>query len=68
MDTAAISLQLFDGRRQQLAGDACKNLLLTARDGRQQTVFRDFVDKPVINLSGLPFRDNPMFDGYTLLV
>jgi hypothetical protein len=66
METATISLQLFDGRRQPLA-DASQ-LLLTARDGRQQTVFRDFVDKPVITLNGLPFRDNPIADGYTLLV
>lgn len=60
----AISIGLFSGTRQQFPSG--EKVLLTVRDGNQQQVFRDYINKPSFKLSGLPFHNN-FGDNYTVV-
>ncbi len=60
----AISIGLFSGTRQPFP--AGEQVLLTVRDGNQQQVFRDYVNKPGFKLTGLPFHNN-FGDNYTVV-
>jgi hypothetical protein len=60
----AIMIGLYSGTRQQFPSG--ENVLLTVRDGNQQQVFRDYVNKPSLTLDGLPFHDN-FGDNYTVV-
>ena len=60
----AITIGLFSGTRQPFP--AGEQVLLTVRDGNQQQVFRDYVNKPSFTLSGLPFHNN-FGDNYTVV-
>jgi len=60
----AITIGLFSGTRQQFP--AGEKVLLTVRDGNQQQVFRDYVNKPNFKLGGLPFHNN-FGDNYTVV-
>ncbi len=60
----AITIGLFSGTRQQFPSG--EKVLLTVRDGNQQQVFRDYINKPNFTLSGLQFHDN-FGDNYTVV-
>jgi len=60
----AITINVFSGARQPFPSG--EQLLLTVRDGNQQQVFRDYVDKPGLTLNGLPFHNN-FGDNYTVV-
>jgi hypothetical protein len=68
MATGSITLNVVNGRRQPFPDKT--RLLITARDGMQKTVIRDFKDadggRP-FELTGLEIRDN-FADQYTVLV
>lgn len=66
MTTGRIQLRLVNGRREPF--DTKARLLVTARDGAQKTVVRQFVNgSPQIDLTDLEVRDN-FADRYTVLV
>jgi hypothetical protein len=65
MATGEILINVVDGRRK--AFDPARRLLVTARDGRQRNVFREFVNGNAIHLKNLEVRDN-LDDRYTVLV
>ena len=65
MDTGRIQLQVVDGRRKPF--DKETRLLITARDGLQNTVVRRFVNGSSIELTDLPVRGN-VADRYTVLI
>jgi len=66
MATGQIRLNVVDGRRQPF--DSQARLLVTARDGAQKTVVRQFVDgAPAIALTDLEVHGN-FADRYTVLV
>ena len=65
METSSITLHVVNGRREPFDNET--QLLITARDGMQKTVFREFRTKSSIQLTGLPVRDN-FADRYTVLV
>lgn len=60
----AISIGLFSGTRKQFPSG--EKVLLTVRDGNQQQVFRDYINKPNFKLTGLPFHNN-FGDNYTVV-
>ena len=60
----AITIGLFSGTRQQFPSG--EKVLLTVRDGNQQQVFRDYINKPNFKLTGLPFHNN-FGDNYTVV-
>jgi hypothetical protein len=64
MSTGAIVVNVFDGRRQPF--DLQTRLLLTATDGRQKSVYRDFPKQSSVRIAGLEIRDN-LDDRYTIL-
>jgi hypothetical protein len=60
----AITIGIFSGARQPFSSG--EKVLLTVRDGNQQQVFRDYINKPGFTLSGLPFHNN-FADNYTVV-
>ena len=60
----AATINVFSGARQPFPSG--EQLLITVRDGNQQEVFRDYVDKPSLTLTGLPFHNN-FGDNYTVV-
>jgi hypothetical protein len=60
---AKATVEVFDGTRQHYSGS--EQLLITAIDGNQKTVSREFWTQPVVAMS-LPFHDN-LQDNYTFI-
>lgn len=62
-DTARITLNVFDGRRQPVSPDL--DILITIRDGNLHQLFRDYRKGPTVNFD-VPFYNN-LFDNYTVI-
>jgi hypothetical protein len=63
-DSCAITIGVFDGSRQPLAG--AQQVLFTVRDGNQKQVYREFQQASSLTLKDLPFFDN-FGDNYTIV-
>lgn len=62
--TCTLTVGFYSGARQPFA--SAEDVLLTVRDGNQQQVFRDYINKPSFTLPPLPFHDN-FGDYYTVV-